>query len=149
MAAIDTVDLDTIESDEPTDVATIVCQHCTTVAPEAAAVLIGDGHWLCQDCTRQFIRVPRSQAPQYWHRQWAEVLAAAVVQEDGLSLVSPSIPRFESEPVRPLLRHDASPEAAAQAEAAFLERKETYEREKDHAYLRGDQGKTWLYQQNW
>jgi hypothetical protein len=101
-------------------------------------------------CSQQFVRVPRAQLALYWHRPWAEVLATAVAREDGLSLVASSanIPRFEGEPVRPTPRPDATPEEAARAEAAFLGRKTTYEPEQDHAYLRGDQGKTWLYQQN-
>lgn len=92
------------------------------------------------------VMVPRAVAPQYWHRPWSEVLAAAEAGTDGLSVHSPRFTPMLAQPPRP----DRYPNNPTQYEQELA----AYTRELDQAFLRcGDDvwstNKTWLFQQNW
>ena len=77
-----------------------------------------------------YVRVPRAYAEQYWHKPWAEVLAAAERGDDGLCVTArpkPWIGTFFSE-----RGTSSDPDVAflAEGQEAFV-------------------GKTVLFQQNW
>lgn len=98
-----------------------------------------------------YVRVPRAVFQTYWHKPWAEVVAAAESQEDGLASEAPSETPWPWKDGGP--QRDRFP-AGPDGEVMFAKKQAQYERGNNAAYLREGDGKwgknrSCLYQQNW
>lgn len=97
----------------------------------------------------KMVMAPRDIVAEYWHRPWAEVVAAAERGDDGLCVRSPRFtPARVVAPLRSQYKDDADGNAQYEkdAEAFALEANQAFLREGD---MRSTIGKTLLFQQNW
>jgi hypothetical protein len=96
----------------------------------------------------EFVRCPKAKRDTWWHKPWAEVIAAARAGEDGLSVEAPRItPQWEHPPRRERYQGE-------NADALYAKDRAAYEHGVDMCYFREGEGHyhrgiTNLFQQNW
>ena len=102
---------------------------------------------------REYVRVPRAVAADYWNQPWSAVVAAAEAKADGLVVKGPKWTPWRSD--TPRVEQYTDVRTGEVQQKRFDDDLAAWREEQETCFLYEAEGRTWpknktlLFQQNW